>query len=1566
MMTVFLLLYYQFVFTYSQFNIYSKQDSWTTYLVDHDCLYGHTDIRLPNIITMVPYCLQLEISKENICFGEMIDFEDLKLQNISVDTLFRWNAAIETIDSYAKYLSYPDLIVDNHSYCRCSSALQFGNYCQYQLNSVTIVDGKPSKFNDLLTIKSSVPSVQSQSITCYVGIFCSNIHPCLDWRQICNGIVDCDHAEDEPFELCMQLEVHQCENQTEFRCKNGMCIPIDVSEDDEFDCLDRSDLRTYQNHQSIGQIPLTCSPDDEVHCDELMCEWKEYPCGDSQCLSYADVTEKMCLNQRNVVLLKRSFASASATPCWLSMICLTGFSHLFSNVNCSQINITEHVEQHCPDQYYFPPNPVIYSFVFFLYERKTLLNPLHYTGPDFICYQTDLCSENISILSKVFRNNMTCFRTDSTIFSWSNFYNHVIQLFSPCFLLHESLRLTDKESLYKCNTSQTWISVYRIRDGRNDCSSGEDEDAISIRESIECKQTNSKNELYSFEQLCDRIIDSNLFSGENDENDETDCEYWPYKCHNSPYTECNHVWNCDNGVDELDCRSDIRNPSLQKLFDCRNDEHYCIQFIENRTNIHLTCLHINRTGDGIIDCIGATDERFSSVCTEKYPREYQKRFYCMNSSICITPKQVCDRIIDCPMEDDERVCPWLYTSNLTHFHCQDSSDFPVSRCQSGLRPDHVQCNLQENLWFCDLGFNRRKLTSLYVYLLEMYPVIERTKERTVETMIHSTHREVTSSNMFIGDTNRSICHRGYSIQWLHYPDEKHCMCPPSYYGNHCQYQSERLTVLFTIRQAYYFKPETIFRLLILLLNDQQTIVSHEEILYHHQIETFKRYLVYLIYERRMNTSLYRRMKPKWVRIDSFIIKETNIQYISSWLFTVSFPFLPVNRISVLLNLENELFQATKCRKKCDRHGRCMYYLNAKHQEYCWCQHGWYGERCHLKYVTDLCHERSCAPQSQCMILNYEKKQIKCICALGRSGDQCYIQHNPCHLVHCQNNGTCLPLDQRNHGHMCICKDDYHGEFCEMRRKIMIVNIPENVSISLQIPAILVILTDPVPEILIQRRILFTKLNLPSRVKVYGFVKIGFVQIFHNYSYSSYHLIAIQQKPVSLLNTSVLSSNQCQNITDLFHATILNQYSYLKRMKLYHLPCQNNHYLRCFFDEFRMCLCTRDHFSSCYRFNHEDQSCHYCQNNGLCVQQNEVEAQWKYICICPICFFGSLCQFSTKNYFITLDSLIGPEIRNNYPSIKQQPTIISTTLIILVLIVSVGSISNLISFIILSNKKLQRVNCDIYLLHVTIVSQLALTTLLARFLYMLFIQIYDVENMLAIQICCLCLEYLLRLLPPLFDWFIVCISTERAYIVISNVQYSQLMRSNRVKFTHCIIVLIYLFNILSTLHRPFHLILVGEPIIHSDRIRHPWCILQFHSDRWNIYEKFINIFHLLAPLLLNLISIISFLCYKIKFQLTFSATTTSSNNKFCTILQNQLSKYKSVVISTFLIILLEIPRCIVTFFCACMVHQWHRSILVIVHLISFLPLTTLLFIFILPSPKYKQHLQALLLTCFRKN
>ena len=411
-----------------------------------------------------------------------------------------------------------------------------------------------------------------------------------------------------------------------------------------------------------------------------------------------------------------------------------------------------------------------------------------------------------------------------------------------------------------------------------------------------------------------------------------------------------------------------------------------------------------------------------------------------------------------------------------------------------------------------------------------------------------------------------------------------------------------------------------------------------------------------MYERMTNLSLHQRSKSRSVRLDSYIIKPTTIHYIASWLFHLSFPFLPVNKLVTKVSLRNELFRVMNCKKRCGSHGRCMYYINMRHVEYCWCEQGWSGDRCEVKSPSDLCNERSCAAHARCVMVNEEKKQTKCICPLGRYGDRCYIKHDAYENVQCQNNGTYLSLDHRKPEFSCACGDDYTGEYCEDVISYTYISIDANITDLSVIPAIIVINGAASGSIMLQHsRILFKDTSLPTTVKIATEKQFAFVQIFHNYSNSFYYLAWILERDnaFSYFNTSVITRNRCKNISEVFNQTILHEYSYLRRLKLYHLPCKDDHNLRCFFDQYRICLCTRNHNSHCFLFNHERGNCDYCQNDGLCLRQNSDRDQWIFTCLCQKCSYGALCQFSPVNYFITLDMLIGTEMKTENISFNQR-------------------------------------------------------------------------------------------------------------------------------------------------------------------------------------------------------------------------------------------------------------------------------------------------------------------------
>ena len=514
---------------------------------------------------------------------------------------------------------------------------------------------------------------------------------------------------------------------------------------------------------------------------------------------------------------------------------------------------------------------------------------------------------------------------------------------------------------------------------------------------------------------------------------------------------------------------------------------------------------------------------------------------------------------------------------------------------------------------------------------------------------------------------------------------------------------------------------------------------------------------------------------------------------------------------------------------------------------------------------------------------------------------------------------------------------------------MNVFIGTEISSSNRIPAANVILATSGPSELNQRRELFLNTELPTVLKAYGSLEFGLIQIFHNFSIQAYYLIAILDRRHMVLNTSVIETNRCQNFSSIFNETILNDYSYIKRLKLYHLPCIWNHKLRCFIDEHRMCFCNRNQMSHCFVFDQSRSHCDYCQHGGRCIEEDELENKWQYICICAPCSFGSLCQFSTGDYYINLDILVGKDIRPGIRSFGEQPLVI--------LVVLISLVSNLISFFILSDKKLQQAGCDLYLLVAVVISELGIVALFLRYLYMIIIQMYVIENFVFMKIACLLLEYLIRVIPSLFDWLVACISTERTYMIMKDIHSTKILASRVQKLARWAVLLVISLNILSTLHRPFFLTLVGEPILRGGLLRHPWCILRSNSNSWNIYERFINIFHLIVPFVLNMISITYFIFHRAKMELISSVR--NQKQKFTLVIQQQISKYKTILISPLLVTVVEIPRLVLTFTNGCAQEEWHQTAYLVGYLASYLPLTAVLFIYILPSPKYRTQFRKIL-------
>jgi hypothetical protein len=75
---------------------------------------------------------------------------------------------------------------------------------------------------------------------------------------------------------CEMLEFNECEDD-EYRCANGMCIPEEYWLDGLYDCMDWTDEASSMNAPTDN-----CFNDPEFPCDEHMCFYSQWSCGDGE------------------------------------------------------------------------------------------------------------------------------------------------------------------------------------------------------------------------------------------------------------------------------------------------------------------------------------------------------------------------------------------------------------------------------------------------------------------------------------------------------------------------------------------------------------------------------------------------------------------------------------------------------------------------------------------------------------------------------------------------------------------------------------------------------------------------------------------------------------------------------------------------------------------------------------------------------------------------------------------------------------------------------------------------------------------------------------------------------------------------------------------------------------------------------------------------------------------------------------------------------------------------------------------------------------------------------------
>jgi hypothetical protein len=381
---------------------------------DHTCLYRYANEMNGRARHLVPHCIQTSIDSQVEsklpCYGSNTMFGELKRNNVTSKLLMQWFAPIDLISDYEDFLISG--IGEKELFCNCSQAdYSFGTRCQYQLAVNT------SSFSDLIDATFVGKEFQrdirnlteEHDVTCYLLFNCTIYTGfCLDWRQICDGKRDCINGRDE--ERCMEKELNECDEKTEYRCLSGHCIPRAFSFDLTFDCPDWDD---EQKSFETAYDEYKCGWSALANCEEKACTMSRYSCGDGEC--YIDNMKIdsaiSCTSQRDQLFVKRvyAFRERLSEKCWRYMICNLGLSCLYELSNVSNSSCQDFISrpigtaQFCDellndsascsvsDEEFFLMPSIAYPYVHVLYKWQKM------TAGDrlevkMICYNMSACN----------------------------------------------------------------------------------------------------------------------------------------------------------------------------------------------------------------------------------------------------------------------------------------------------------------------------------------------------------------------------------------------------------------------------------------------------------------------------------------------------------------------------------------------------------------------------------------------------------------------------------------------------------------------------------------------------------------------------------------------------------------------------------------------------------------------------------------------------------------------------------------------------------------------------------------------------------------------------------------------------------------------------------------------------------------------------------------------------------------------------------------------------------------------------------------------------------------------
>ena len=1074
-----------------------------------------------------------------------------------------------------------------------------------------------------------------------------------------------------------------------------------------------------------------------------------------------------------------------------------------------------------------------------------------------------------------------------------------------------------KRYRFRCSANETkCLSVTTLGDLKDDCRNSHDESWMGtggklneircnkesksecetvqryIKSSWPSEQKNEASEQYGipFRSYCDTFW--NLPS-KQDEHPEQCRNLWVcseglWRCNSGQCIDPTWVldgeWDCLDASDENDQSLTVRERTSFDIICNLTIEYPCFRINLSHSATELThtrlCIRRDQLGDGHIDCYGAIDEQNTEPhCGGSTMLGYH--FKCASTQQCIPYASYCYR------ERCEHAADDL-------FWCRDPKNLATSQepnsvfCFSGTRSYASRCDQKrdcpfgEDEYLCDYRNKSRLIYTTYrtdkqfrvrnakkKLQLRRFPDNAKVIELPKTVPQNRLAFDYPSWALVIGYS----CNRGVGVQLFN--GSLVCFCPFQYYGDRCEYHSDRLTIVFHMdfSQSIYMaeiKRLSVLKLVFLLLFNNETVAIEIMALQpSKEIAERTKWTVYLLYSRSARFLQHKRSRyrnrsgiisnhPYSLRIEAYEGQgSAQLHLIAVWQYPIYFDYLPVYRLSKVLHLKAPSQTLNVCSSNpCPPNTNCLPLQNNQSQYICLCKANFTGENCSIE--DQRCANNHCAVGSICKPNYYGHLNgynvPLCICSIDLAGERCAILMDQCSPNPCDHNGSCS-ISSRSNTTICLCTPKYHGKRCELTRPEMLFYANETTDLTYAAVVLQFFSIDftALNLVLVHQEV--HRQRLPSTIENRnGSTQVPEIVLAKVYPSSltgptELYVISTHDNMAFVESTTQLNEkNRCSTVEELI-ATNASGTSENYSPIGYHQLCKNNTELLCFRDTSYLCICSDNNTrAECFGYDWELDRCYYCSSNGRCIQANR-QRPTEFTCLCPPCFEGERCQFNMNSFGFTLDQLFLSDLRSMHRSMT-----VRLLIIVPLLMFFLALPNNLFSILTFRRQFLLGNSIAQYLFFMSIINQLNLGFLAARLIHLTAHILGFYSDPARDDLLCKLFSYLLVTSNRMVYWLSALVAIERMYmtLVINGRWLSQAHIARRLT------AVTLGFVLSSKVHELFFV----KSLSHVGESAGGICVLEFpvsHRSKWSKFHLILSVINLFVPLLINICSTITIIC-----------------------------------------------------------------------------------------------------------